>query len=359
MTVRRRRRRRRAQRAGRRQPPGRRAAGRCSCSRRSPTSAAPSAAPRTCTRASCTTRSARSTRWPRPRRRSGRFDLEEHGLRWRARAGRARPPAAPTARWALLHRDREVDGRAWSRRSTPATARPGSSCAAQWDRIGDAADRARCSRRSRRSGRRSRLLARLPLGRRARLRQDAADPGRRRSAATRFGGDAPRGCCSPATPGTPTSRSTRPGSGLMGLLMTMLGQTVGFPVPEGGAGQLTAGAGRGASRPRRRDPLLARRSTADRRRDGPRDRRAHRATASGIARPARRARRRRRAAACTAASLAPDDLPARVRARRCAASSSTRRRSRSTGRSSGPVPWALAAGVRARHRARRRLRRRR
>ncbi|MCW2620745.1 MAG: crtI, partial [Frankiales bacterium] len=29
------------------------------------------------------------------------------------------------------------------------------------------------------------------------------------------------------------------GSGLMGLLMSMLGQTVGFPVPEGGAGELT------------------------------------------------------------------------------------------------------------------------
>jgi phytoene dehydrogenase-like protein len=30
------------------------------------------------------------------------------------------------------------------------------------------------------------------------------------------------------------------GSGLMGLLITMLGQTAGFPVPEGGAGNLTA-----------------------------------------------------------------------------------------------------------------------
>lgn len=30
------------------------------------------------------------------------------------------------------------------------------------------------------------------------------------------------------------------GSGLMGLLMTMLGQTVGFPVPRGGAGRLSA-----------------------------------------------------------------------------------------------------------------------
>lgn len=30
-----------------------------------------------------------------------------------------------------------------------------------------------------------------------------------------------------------------PGSGLMGVLMTMLGQTVGYPVPSGGAGELT------------------------------------------------------------------------------------------------------------------------
>lgn len=30
-----------------------------------------------------------------------------------------------------------------------------------------------------------------------------------------------------------------PGSGVFGLLMTMLGQTVGFPVPEGGAGRLS------------------------------------------------------------------------------------------------------------------------
>ena len=30
-----------------------------------------------------------------------------------------------------------------------------------------------------------------------------------------------------------------PGSGLFGLLLTMLGQTVGFPVPRGGAGELT------------------------------------------------------------------------------------------------------------------------
>ena len=38
-----------------------------------------------------------------------------------------------------------------------------------------------------------------------------------------------------------------PGSGLMGLLMSMLGQTVGFPVPEGGAGRARPGAGPAAA----------------------------------------------------------------------------------------------------------------
>ena len=33
--------------------------------------------------------------------------------------------------------------------------------------------------------------------------------------------------------------STSAGSGLIGLLLSMLGQTVGFPVPEGGAGRLS------------------------------------------------------------------------------------------------------------------------
>ena len=31
-----------------------------------------------------------------------------------------------------------------------------------------------------------------------------------------------------------------PGSGMLGLLLTMIGQHQGFPVPEGGAGQLSA-----------------------------------------------------------------------------------------------------------------------
>ena len=37
---------------------------------------------------------------------------------------------------------------------------------------------------------------------------------------------------------------TSPGSGLLGIMLAMLGQDVGFPVPEGGAGQLSAGLAR-------------------------------------------------------------------------------------------------------------------
>ena len=48
-----------------------------------------------------------------------------------------------------------------------------------------------------------------------------------------------RGSCSPGTPVTPTSRWTRPGSGLMGLLMTMLGPDGRVPRARGRRGRLT------------------------------------------------------------------------------------------------------------------------
>ena len=86
--------------------------------------------------------------------------------------------------------------------------------------------------------RRRPAAARARAGRRPRHRPAAGHARRRRSAAS-SSADRPRGCCSPATPVTPTSRSRRPGSGVFGVLMTMLGQTVGFPVPRGGAQALT------------------------------------------------------------------------------------------------------------------------
>src|SRR6478735_8542927 len=55
---------------------------------------------------------------------------------------------------------------------------------------------------------------------------------------SRFGGEAPRLLLA-GNAGHADIPLDAPGSGLMGILMSMLGQTVGFPVPEGGAGELS------------------------------------------------------------------------------------------------------------------------
>lgn len=161
------------------------------------------------------------------------FDLERHGLRW-THAPAVLGHCLPTGEWALLHRDREVtaglmdarhpgDGEAWL------------GLCAQWDRIGDAVVGG--------------LLTPFPpvrpglaalgrlrsvggLGFVRQLLMPAADLARHR-----FGGFAPQLLlCGNA--GHADIPLNAPGSGLMGLLLTMLGQTVGFPVPVGGAGML-------------------------------------------------------------------------------------------------------------------------
>lgn len=161
------------------------------------------------------------------------FGLEDHGLTWRHAPGVLGHPL-PDGDWALLHRDREItaalmesqhpgDGEAWS------------ALCEQWDRIGEHLIGA--------------LLAPFPpmragLGVLAHLRAvggldfvktlltPAAELGR-----TRFGGVSP-GLLIAGNAGHADIPLDAPGSGLMGLLMSMLGQTVGFPVPEGGAGAL-------------------------------------------------------------------------------------------------------------------------
>lgn len=162
------------------------------------------------------------------------FRLEEHGLTWRHAPAVLGHPT-PDGGWALLHRDRHVtaqlaqdahpgDGDAWLELCD------------QWDRIGDALVGA--------------LLAPFPPLRPAmsvltRLRQVGGlgfvktllTPAARLGAG-RFGGVGPRLLLA-GNAGHADIPLDAPGSGLMGLLMTMLGQTVGFPVPEGGAGRLT------------------------------------------------------------------------------------------------------------------------
>ena len=162
------------------------------------------------------------------------FGLESHGLRWRHAPAVLGHPRLDGS-WGLLHRDRHVtaglldsqhagDGEAWLQ------------LCEEWDRIGDAL--VRC------------LLTPFPpvrpgLSVLARLRsvgglefvRTLLTPARR-LAETRLGGE-PGRLLLAGNAGHADIPLDAPGSGLMGLLMTMLGQTVGFPVPEGGAGLLS------------------------------------------------------------------------------------------------------------------------
>ena len=161
------------------------------------------------------------------------FGLEDHGLTWvHAPAVLGHP--LRDGGWGMLHRDREVtaglfdqahagDGEAWLE------------LCGQWDRIGDQMVKA--------------LLSPFPpvkngVGALARLRSvggldfvktmltPANEVG-----LSRFGGVGPRLVVA-GNAGHADIPLNAPGSGLMGILMSMLGQTVGFPVPKGGAGEL-------------------------------------------------------------------------------------------------------------------------
>ncbi|NUR09706.1 MAG: NAD(P)/FAD-dependent oxidoreductase, partial [Nocardioidaceae bacterium] len=160
--------------------------------------------------------------------------LEDHGLRWvhaPAVLGHPRQDGS----WALLHRDREVtaasmaeghpgDGEAWL------------AMCEEWDRIGEDVVGALVTpfppvRHGLRALARLRSVGGLGFVRT--MLTPAVDLGR-----SRFAGEPPRLLLA-GNAGHADIPLDAPGSGLMGLLMTMLGQTVGFPVPEGGAGMLS------------------------------------------------------------------------------------------------------------------------
>ena len=162
------------------------------------------------------------------------FGLEQHGLTWRHAPSVLGHPF-PDGSWAVLHRDRHDtaagldqlhagDGDAWLR------------LCGEWDRVGPYLVGA--------------LLSPFPplrhgLGALSALRHvgglgfvktlltPVTELGRQR-----FGGPAPRVLLG-GNAGHADIPLDAPGSGLMGILLAMLGQTVGFPVPEGGAGSLT------------------------------------------------------------------------------------------------------------------------
>jgi phytoene dehydrogenase-like protein len=162
------------------------------------------------------------------------FGLEDHGLTWR-HAPAVLGHALPGGRWAILDRDRELtaarfeddaagDGEAWLE------------LCRLWDVIGDELIRGLLSPfppvRAGLAG-----LAKLPraggLGLVKTLLTPVIDLGR-----NRFSGEGPRVLLA-GNAGHSDLPLDSPGSGLFALLMTMMGQTVGFPVPEGGAGGLT------------------------------------------------------------------------------------------------------------------------
>lgn len=161
--------------------------------------------------------------------------LEEHGLRW-SHAPAVLGHPLPGGDWALLHRDREVtaglleqdssgDGEAWL------------ALCAEWDRVGPSLVGALLTPFPPvRHG--AGLLARLrSVGGLAFVRtllSPATDLGR-----SRFAGEHARLLLA-GNAGHADIPLDGAGSGAMALLMTMSAQTVGFPVPVGGAGELTA-----------------------------------------------------------------------------------------------------------------------
>ncbi len=234
------------------------------------------------------------------------FDLEQHGLSWRHAPAVLGHPLSD-GRWAVLHRDRADtasglddlhpgDGEAWL------------DLCGQWDRVGDHLVGA--------------LLTPFPpvrhgVGdgggaaprRRPRLRQDVADPGHRARSDIASAVRVPA-CCSRGNAAHADIPLDAPGSGLMGLLLAMLGQTVGFPVPEGGAGELTQAlarrftAGGGDLRTGAevvRIEVAGRRAVAVRTADGER-------YAAGTGRHRRRAWPRRSTRACCEPAAVPDRI---------------------------------------------------
>lgn len=161
------------------------------------------------------------------------FKLEEHGLTWRHAPAVLGHPL-PDGDWALIHRDRTQtasrmeqqhsgDGEAWTE------------LCRTWDTIGDQLIGALLTPfppvRSGLAALR-RLKAAGGLDFVKLMLTPALDVGQ-----TRFGGTSPAILLA-GNAGHADIPLTSPGSGLMGILMSMLAQTVGFPVPEGGAQEL-------------------------------------------------------------------------------------------------------------------------
>ncbi|HYH35308.1 MAG TPA: NAD(P)/FAD-dependent oxidoreductase [Nocardioides sp.] len=161
------------------------------------------------------------------------LDLEAYGLVWRHAPAVMGHPGLDGS-WALLHREPEDTAEAFEQ-AAPGDGERWLDLCHTWDRVGDSLVEALFAPFPPvRAG--ARLL---PAVMRAggldlirTLLLPALDLGRR------FDGTGP-GLLLAGNAGHADMPLTSPGSGMFGLLLTMLGQTVGYPVPEGGAGRLS------------------------------------------------------------------------------------------------------------------------
>ncbi len=161
--------------------------------------------------------------------------LEEHGLRWRHAPAVLGHPL-PGGEWALLHRDRSVTARLLEAR-TRGDGDAWLELCEQWDRVGDSLVGALTTPFPPvRAG--LGMLGRLPSVGGLEFVRTLLTPARQ-LVEQRFAGEAARVLVA-GNAGHSDIPLDAPGSGLMGMLLAMLGQTVGFPVPEGGAGSLSA-----------------------------------------------------------------------------------------------------------------------
>lgn len=161
--------------------------------------------------------------------------LEEHGLEW-VQAPSVLGHSFPDGRWGMLHRDRGATAAGLDEQA-PGDGDSWLALCETWDRVGD--DLVRC------------LLSPFPpvrggagLGRQV-LRPGGLELLREmimpaRSLTERlFRGEAARMLVAGNAAHSDIGLEA-PGSAAMGLLLVLLGQTVGFPVPRGGAGELSA-----------------------------------------------------------------------------------------------------------------------
>jgi phytoene dehydrogenase-like protein len=163
-----------------------------------------------------------------------RLRLEQYGLTWvHAPAVLANP--LPGGQWAALHRDRE-DTAAALDDHTPGDGEAWLALCRQWDLVGEDVVGALLTpmppvRHA------AKLLARLPKSGGAAFARMLLRPARS-LCQEHFAGSAARMLVAGNALHADIPMDA-PGSGLMGWLLVMLGQHHGFPVPQGGAGELS------------------------------------------------------------------------------------------------------------------------